>query len=282
MNHISTEAEDVITRVEPSDSPMATASPHRWNPRQRESLEALRLKWQTVPAAADGRVSTADLASMTDAQVVRFWEEQVRQGTAGENFAVRGWYHDLYRDSLRGKRVLDVGAGMGIDGLTFAQHGAEMTLLDIVPANVAHTKRLSRLLGLRNVASFLMEDLDSLNALRRDYDVIWCQGSLINAPFDFVRAEVQALLEHLPVGGRWIELAYPKQRWEREGRLPFEKWGEKTDGEGTPWVEWYDLEKLQAALAPARFDVVLHFNFHGDDFNWFDLVRRAETQPQWH
>lgn len=250
-------------------------APHRWNPRDRESLEALRNKWQTVPAAADGRVSTADLASMTDAQLIRYWQQQVLISTTGENYSVRGWYHDLYKDVLRGKRVLDVGAGMGIDGLTFAQHGAEMMLLDIVPSNVANTKRLSRLLGLSNCQSFLMEDIDSLKALPRDFDVIWCQGSLINAPFEFIRAEAQALLEHLRVGGRWIELAYPKQRWEREGRLPFEKWGEKTDGEGTPWVEWYDLEKLRAALAPAEFDVVLAFDFHNDDFNWFDLVRRA-------
>ncbi len=265
----------LITRAEPAVEQSIATAPHRWSLRDRESLEALRQKWQTVPAAADGRVSTADLASMTDAQVVRFWEEQVRASTTGENYTVRGWYHDLYKDVLRGKRVLDVGAGMGIDALTFARHGAEVTLLDIVPSNVAHTKRLARLLGLQSAASFLMEDLASLEALRRDFDVIWCQGSLINAPFDFVRAEVQALLDHLPVGGRWIELAYPRQRWEREGRLPFERWGEKTDGEGTPWVEWYDLEKLRAALAPARFDVVLHFNFHNDDFNWFDLVRRA-------
>ncbi len=260
------------TAIETSMTPVA---PHQWNPRDRQSLDALRTKWQTVPAAAAGRVSTADLASMTDAQLIRYWQQQVLVSTTGDNYSVRGWYHDLYKDVLRGKRVLDVGAGMGIDGLTFAQHGAKMTLLDIVPSNVANTARLARLLGLSNVQPFLMEDLDSLDALPDDFDVIWCQGSLINAPFEFIRAEVQALLKHLPIGGRWIELAYPRQRWEREGRLPFEQWGAKTDGEGTPWVEWYDLDKLRAALAPAQFDAVLAFDFHNDDFNWFDLVRRA-------
>lgn len=265
----------MITHATSSIGSSAAGEAQRWNPRDRRSLDALRSKWQTVPAAADGRVSTADLASMTDAQLVRFWREQVHVSTTGANYSVRGWYHDLYKDVLRGKRVLDVGAGMGIDGLTFAQHGAEITLLDIVPSNVANTKRLSRLLGLSNVRSFLMEDIESLAALPRDFDVIWCQGSLINAPFEFVRTEVQALLEHLPVGGRWVELAYPEQRWIREGRLPFERWGEKTDGDGTPWVEWYDLDKLKRALAPALFDVLFAFNFHNDDFNWFDLVRRS-------
>jgi hypothetical protein len=28
-------------------------------------------------------------------------------------------------------------------------------------------------------------------------------------------------------------------------------------------------------LAPARFAPLLAFNFHNDDFNWFDLERRG-------
>lgn len=86
--------------------------------------------------------------------------------------------------------------------------------------------------------------------------------------------EAQALLEHLRVGGRWIELGYPKARWEREGRMPSDKWGEKTDG-GAPWVEWHDLEKVRVILAPASFDVILDLEFHNADFNWFDLIRRS-------
>lgn len=245
-----------------------------WDPRDGSTLEALRHKWQTVPGSAE-RVRTGSLAAMSDAELLAFWRCQVADATAGESFAVRGWYHELYKDVLKDKRVLDVGAGLGIDALTFAPLTAHITLLDIVRENVANTTRLSRLLGCEDrVTPFYMEDLGSLSELG-EFDVIWCQGSLINAPFGFVREEIQALLAHLPVGGRWVELAYPPERWEREGALPFEKWGEKTDGRGTPWVEWYDLEKLQAALAPAEFDVVLAFNFHNDDFNWFDLVRRA-------
>ena len=63
-------------------------------------------------------------------------------------------------------------------------------------------------------------------------------------------------------------------RWEREGRLPYDRWGEKTDG-GAPWIEWHDLKKLDYILAPAVFDVVLMTEFHNSDFIWFDLVRRS-------
>lgn len=237
-------------------------------------LATLRRKWSTVPAAGEGRIDSQHLLKLSDPELRTFWQQERQRATTGANFPVRGWYHELYKDVFRGKKVLDVGAGLGLDGLTFAQHGADMILLDIVPSNVELHRRLAGLLGVK-VQHMLLEDLTSLDAVADDLDVVWAQGSLINAPFEFIRQEAQILLEHLPVGGRWVELAYPKERWEREGRMPFEKWGQKTDGPGTPWVEWYDLDKLRQRLAPARFDVVLAFNYHNDDFNWFDLLRQS-------
>jgi len=82
------------------------------------------------------------------------------------------------------------------------------------------------------------------------------------------------LASHLRVGGRWLELCYPKERWERDGKLAFIDWGGKTDGERTPWVEWYDGHKLLKALEPYNFDTIFELNFHNNDFNWFDLVKR--------
>jgi len=245
-----------------------------WDPKDGNTFPELRNKWKTVPSAF-GRVTTTDLQTMSDEDLITYWREQVKLSTTGDSFSARGWYHELYKPILKGKKVLDVGAGLGYDTLTFAQHGAEVTLLDIVPENVEITTRLAGLLGVKKRArSFWMEDITTLNQLSDDYDVIWCQGSLIHAPFDFVREEIQAILAHLPVGGRWIELAYPKERWIREGSLPFDEWGEKTDGQGTPWAEWYDLNKLQRALAPAQFDTIFAFNFRDDEFNWFDLMRK--------
>lgn len=237
-------------------------------------FELLRKKWHEVPAA-DSRLSTSQLMGLPDKELQKLWEKERLAATTGAAFAVRGWYHLLYADVLRGKRVLDVGCGLGIDGVTFAQHGAQITFVDIVESNLIVVRRLSKLLGLTDLEFLYMEDIDSLSRLGTGYDVIWCQGSLINAPVDVIRAEAQALLKHLKPDGRWIELAYPKSRWEGEGRLPFDRWGEHTDGPGTPWVEWYDLSKLQAVLKPAEFEVVLYFEFHNGDFNWFDLKRSS-------
>jgi len=238
-----------------------------------QPFDKLRRKWGTVPTL-DNRVETKNLLNMPDDKLLAWWYENREQGITGENFNVRGWYHLLYKEILRGKQIVDVGCGLGIDGITFAQNGASVTFVDIVESNLALVSRICNLLKISQVDFFYLKDINALAKLRM-YDVIWCQGSIHNAPFEVMRIEAMELLKHLKIGGRWIQLAYPKSRWERDGKLSFEKWGEKTDGEGTPWCEWYDLEKLLRLLQPARFHPVLNFNFHNDDFNWFDLVREG-------
>lgn len=235
-------------------------------------LNVLRGKWSEVPAGTTSRATTPKLLDLPDDQLLSIYGQARKESTEGPAFSIRGWYHLLYKDILRGKRVLDVGSGLGIDGIAFAEEGAQVTFLDIVDSNLQLVKRLCYLKKIDNVDFCYMENLSSLSALRRDFDVIWCQGSLINAPFEIIRVEAQELLKHLKKNGRWIELAYPKTRWEREGKMSFETWGDTTDG-GAPWMEWYDLTKLLAILEPSKFNVVLNFEFHGGDFNWFDLER---------
>lgn len=240
-----------------------------WN----QYIDELRRKWKEVPGGL-ARLDTSSLLEMPNQELLNLWLTNREQSTTGEGFSVRGWYHLLYKDVLRSKKVMDVGSGFGIDGITFAQHGADITFVDIVESNLAVLHRLCSILSITNVKFCYLESLESIADLDTDYDVIWCQGSLINAPFHLIREEAQVLLKQLKIGGRWIELAYPKVRWEREGQLPFEQWGEKTDGVGTPWIEWYDMQKLKALLEPGEFETVLHFEFHNSDFNWFDLIRR--------
>ena len=238
----------------------------------RAVFALLRAKWSTVPGGLSDRRSSQDLATLSDDELTGLWTNVHREATMGEGFQVRGWYHELYRDVLRNKKVLEIGSGMGIDGIAFARAGARMTFVDIVESNLEVLARLCRAFGVK--ADFVyLDDLSSLDVLPDDFDVVWCQGSLINVPFDFVARESAAILRHLKPSGRWIELAYPRERWERDGSPRFSLWGTMTDGEGTPWMEWYDLERILKRLQPATFAPILSLNFHNDDFNWFDLLR---------
>jgi 2-polyprenyl-3-methyl-5-hydroxy-6-metoxy-1,4-benzoquinol methylase len=240
----------------------------------KDSFDLLRRKWGEVPATAMDRINSADLLKLADSELLARWEHFRSVSVTGHAFASRGWYDLLYRDVFHGKKILDVGCGLAITSLPFAENGADVTFVDLVQSNLDVVRRLCRLKGVENTRFCYMEDLGSLAQLAEDYDFIYCCGSMINAPLDVTRLEAQELLKHLKVGGRWVELAYPKSRWEREGYMPFDLWGEKTDG-GAPWMEWHDLSKVKGYLAPAQFEVVLEVEFHDGDFNWFDLLRRS-------
>ena len=249
----------------------AIERPETFYSNDREIFDHLRRKWSVVPAGLERR-SAPELKQLPDGDLREMWLATHRAATTANAFGERGWYQALYRDVLRGKKVLEIGSGMGLDGIEFARHGARMTFVDIVEDNLAVMQRLCGIFDVTARCVYL-EQLSSLDVLDADYDIVWCQGSQINNPFGFARRECQAILRHLKSGGRWIELAYPKERWVREGSPPYRIWGTMTDGEGTPWMEWYDLDKLLRRLAPARFEPILSMNFHNDDFNWFDLLR---------
>lgn len=238
--------------------------------------ETLRKRWVGVPSGHNVFEKTTNLMQLSDDALLAFWEKARKDITSGPEFAHRGWYHTLYADFMRGKKVMDVGSGFGVDPITFAQKGAKVTFIDLVETNLKVLERLCKIMRIQDVQFVLLKDLDSLQPLDTDYDVIMAMGSLHHAPMDILKPEFRELLRHLKVGGRWLQLAYPKSRWVRDKRPPFAHWGVVTDGEGTPWAEWLDPGKILSLFGPAKFDIVLYQEFHNSDFNWFDLLCRGK------
>ncbi len=240
--------------------------------------ETLRKRWVEVPFGDGVYAKTTNLIQLSDKELLAQWEKGRHDITTGAEFAHRGWYHALYANGMRGKKVMDVGSGFGVDSVTFAQQGAKLTFVDLVETNLKVLERLCKIMNLKDVQFVHLQELESLKPLDTDYDVIMAMGSMHHAPLDILKPEYRELVRHLKVGGRWLQLAYPKTRWVRDGRPRFAHWGAVTDGAGTPWAEWLDLEKLLGVFGPAKFDVVLYQEFHNGDFNWFDLLYRGTPE----
>ena len=104
---------------------------------------------------------------------------------------------------MREKKVMDVGSGFAVDPITFAQHGAKVTFVDLVETNLKVLERLCRVMGLKDVQFQLLENVDSLRPLDTGYDAIMAMGSPHHAPQKVLKPEYQELLRHLKLGGRW-------------------------------------------------------------------------------
>jgi hypothetical protein len=244
-----------------------------------DDLARYREKWREAPRGSDmdGRVFSTDLLALADPDLLSAWDAMAARRYAGEI----GWLAPLYADSLRSRQVLELGSGLGFDGLRFVEAGAAWTFADIVPDNLAVIHRVASLKGLGGrVRLHLIGDNLSFDGLPTDYDAIWVFGSIHHVPFEIARREALAALGHLKPGGRWMELVYPRERWLREGAPPFEQWGKLTDGDRTPWAEWHDIEKVRRRLFPAPLRTVLDFEFCAQNYRWFDLRYAAERPFQ--
>src|SRR5262245_12517780 len=234
-------------------------------------LAQYREKWREAPRGSDmdGRVFSTDLLALGDSGLLSAWEAMAARRYSGEI----GWLWPLYADSFRGRQVLELGSGLGFDGLRFAEAGASWTFADIVPDNLAVIRRIAGLKGLADRVRFhLIGDDLSFSGLGDDYDAIWVFGSIHHVPFEMARREALDALGHLKPGGRWMELVYPRERWLREGAPPFEQWGKLTDGERTPWAEWHDIEKVRRRLFPAPLRTVLDLELWGKNYRWLDCL----------
>jgi 2-polyprenyl-3-methyl-5-hydroxy-6-metoxy-1,4-benzoquinol methylase len=237
-----------------------------------------RDKWREVPAGSEtlGRIFAADLMALDNDALLERWHHMSRRAAAADD---RGWFHRLYAGIFRGRNVIEVGSGLGIDGMHFLSQGARWTFCDIVPENLQVIRRVVDALGFSDRARFFpVDDCHAFSRLTERYDAVWAIGSLHHVPFDIARVQSLDLLRHLQPGGRWIELTYPYERWLREGAEPFSEFGKSTDGERTPWAEWYDLLKVKRRLFPVRTETVLDFTFGGGNFGWIDLCVEDGTR----
>lgn len=204
----------------------------------RDILNSNLVKWETLPAG-QRRESVAKLLSIETEDLVAFyqncivfWEKE------------RGWEYEKYSEMFSDRSVLEIGSGLGYDGITYSKSVRKWTFCDIIPQNIEFVRRIAGHLDVRNASFQLIEDVigHDFNEL---FDGFYAHGVLHHVPFELAQQEVKNIDRFLRSGSKLVLLMYPYERWKICGKPPFEEFGCITDGEGTPWAEYYDETKIQ-------------------------------------
>lgn len=227
----------------------------------------LRNKWKEIPSTRMGRIESKELLKMSDSELLSYWNVCKDELNVPE---VRGWYQELYKESFTGKKIADVGPGIGLDGIFFAENGASVTFVDIVQSNLDVIERVCNLKGI-TASFYFVDDFFKYN-FEHNFDVFMFIGSMHNTPFEFSKKQVSALMQYLNKDGKVMMLAYPKSRYEDSGAKDFKEFGKMTDGDRTPWCEWYDSKKIKQ-LFGKNFQLIFSKDFgkNNREFNWFEL-----------
>lgn len=84
----------------------------------------------------------------------------------------------------KGKRVLEIGCGIGTDTMNFARHGAKVTAVDLSDKSLEVARQRAELLGLADSIEFFQADAEELSRVipPRKYDLIYSFGVIHHTP----------------------------------------------------------------------------------------------------
>ena len=84
----------------------------------------------------------------------------------------------------KGKRVLELGCGIGTDTINFARHGAIVTAVDISAKSLEIAKQRAKVFGLEDRIQFYQADIEELDKVVPvvDYNLIYSFGVIHHTP----------------------------------------------------------------------------------------------------
>ncbi len=166
-------------------------------------------------------------------------------------------------DAFKGKRLLEIGCGLGTDLLQFAKGGAEVTGVDLTTASIDLVKKRFALYGLPVRAQ--VGDAERLPFSDASFDVVYSFGVLHHTPN--TRKTIDEVYRVLKPGGRIIIMLYHRhsihvalgaliyrisKRIRRTGHTLVEDWVRIYDGDDNPLGKAYSRSEIRSMFS--RFD----------------------------
>ena len=169
------------------------------------SLKAeVREFWEQVPCgSADARQAPEG--------TLEFFEEVEKQRYSGDDFMaeVAGF------DRWHGKKILEVGCGLGTDLLQFARGGAEVYGIDLTEKAAGLARKRLGLYGLKGNIS--ISDSESLPFKTDSFDLVYSWGVIHHTPD--TAAAAKEILRVCKPGGQIMVMLY-----HRRSLLAFQAW----------------------------------------------------------
>ncbi len=113
----------------------------------------------------------------------------------------------------RGKKVLEVGCGIGTDTINFARHGADVTAVDLSEKSLEIARERANVLGLSDRITFVLANAEKLSTVVpvEPFDLVYSFGVIHHSPHP---GDILNELRHfLSPGGTLKIMVYHRRSW---------------------------------------------------------------------
>ena len=187
------------------------------------------------------------LHSSSDPNTAQYWNEVTQR-----RYHVEPHIHDLANFHLwQGRRVLEIGCGIGTDAEQFVRHGAEYVGIDISLNSIDLCRKRFSIQQLPG--QFHCRDSTLWNQLQDlgEFDMVYSMGVIHHSPQP--RAIVENVHRLLKPGGEFRFLVYAEHSWKsamiQAGLDQYEAQA------GCPYAETYDMDDIHRLLIGC-FDII--------------------------
>jgi 2-polyprenyl-3-methyl-5-hydroxy-6-metoxy-1,4-benzoquinol methylase len=150
----------------------------------------------------------------------------------------------------QGKRVLEIGCGIGTDTINFARHGARVTAVDLSEKSLEIARGRTSVYGLRDRVQFFSGNAEELNRFVpvEPYDLIYSFGVIHHTPHP--EAVLEGLKKYARPGTTVKIMVYHRRSWKV-------MWILLTEGKGRFW----NLQDLVTKNSEAQMGCPVTFTY---------------------